>query len=71
MKTALVVLALLAVSRRVAFTALGQPVPVSWLIAAAEVLVAAGGVWQSVRVIGPFRSWRSLQAARNGGGGAW
>jgi len=71
-KTAFVLLVLITgASHRIAFVLFGQPVPVPWLIAAAEVLAAAGGVWWAVRAIGPFRSWHCLRAARDSGGGAW
>ncbi len=71
MKTAFVVLVLITgASHKVAFVLLGQPVPLAWLVLAAEVLAAAGGVWLAVRVIGPFRSWHCLQGARSAGG-AW
>jgi len=71
-KTVLVLLVLITgASHRIAFVLFGQPVPALWLIAAAEVLAAAGGVWLAVRVIGPFRSWHCLRTARYGGGGAW
>jgi hypothetical protein len=71
MKAALVVLVLITgASHKVAFVLLGLPVPLAWLVLAAEVLAAAGGVWLAIRVIGPFRSSHCLQAAR-GSGGAW
>ena len=69
MKAALVVLVLITgASHRVAFVLLGQPVSAAWLIAAAEVLAAAGGILLAVRLIGPFRSWHCLQRARSAGG---
>jgi len=68
-KAALVVLVLITgASHRIAFVLFGQPVPAPWLIAAAEVVAAIGGVWLAVRVIGPFRSWHCLQRARSAGG---
>jgi hypothetical protein len=71
MKTAFVVLVLITgASHKVAFVLLGQPVPLAWLVLAAEVLAAAGSVWLAVRVIGPFRSWYCLQEACRAGG-AW
>jgi len=70
-KAALVVLVLITgASHKVAFVLLGQPVTLAWLIAAAEVLAGAVGVWLAVRVIGRFRSWHCLRAAY-GAGGAW
>jgi hypothetical protein len=72
MKTAFVVLVLITgASHKVAFVLLGQPVPLAWLVLAAEGLAAAGGVWLAVRGIGPFRSWHWLRSARGAGGGSW
>ena len=69
MKAALVVLVLITgASHKVAFVLLGQPVPLAWLIAAAEVIAAAGGVWLVARRIARFRSWPCLRAARSAGG---
>jgi hypothetical protein len=71
-KAALVLLVVVtSASHRIAFVLLGQPVPLAWLVLAAEVLAAAGGVWLAVRVIGPFRSWHCLQRAPRSSGGAW
>jgi hypothetical protein len=68
-KTALVVLVLITgASHKVAFVLLGQPVTLAWLIAAAEVLAAAGGVWLAARRTGRFRSWHCLRAVRSAGG---
>ena len=59
MKAALIALVVtVAAPAHIRFVLLGQPVSVSvlWLVAAAELLAAAGSAWLAVRLILRFRS---------------
>ena len=68
MKAALIALVLATVAP--AHVALAPVVvPVAWLLAAGELLAAAGGAWLTVRAIRRFRSAPWVRTARTGG--AW
>jgi len=58
-KTALLALVLTTITpAHIRFTLFGTPMslPVCWLLAAAELLAAAGGAWLTIRVLRRFRS---------------
>jgi hypothetical protein len=67
MKTALIALVLATVAP--AHVSIGPvSVPVTWLLAAAEVLAAAGCAWLTARAV---RRFRSTPWPRPAAGGAW
>lgn len=69
MKAVLVVLVFAAaVPHRIAFVLFGQPVPLAWLVIAAEVLAAVACGWLAVRAVRRFRSAPWMRPAFPSGG---